>query len=292
MKQSDYETGHIKSNGPEPKVSFITVCYRTPHLIRLLLKGVEAANFKFPYEFILVNNDPTDTETNKMVQEKFPWVNLITASKNLGFGAGNNLGLRRMRGSYAMLTNPDLVFFPGEIEKLVEFLESHPDIGLTGPALHNPDGTRQDSCYRFPSPVYPIFRRTFLGKTPWGKRSNNHHLMRDQLSKNQPIEVDALMASAILLRKKVLEDIGFFDQKFFMYMEEFDFCRRAWRFNWRVVYYPYSKLVHYHNRDSRITWPWQLFTHKLARAHIRSAVYYFWKYRGTKNPHNNIRPVL
>ena len=71
----------------------------------------------------------------------------------------------------------------------------------------------------------------------------------------------------------------------FMYMEEFDFCRRAWKNKWRVVYYPQSKMIHYLKRASRIKWPWEIFTNKIARVHIKSMIYYFWKYRKEKNPH-------
>ncbi|MFZ6015875.1 MAG: glycosyltransferase family 2 protein [Patescibacteria group bacterium] len=276
---------------PDPKVSFITVCYKTPHLIRLLLQGMEAADLKFPFEYILVDNNPGDG-TGEMVRKRFPWVQVIDAPKNRGFGAGCNLGLRRMRGEFAMLTNPDLVVFPGEMEKLVKFLDDHPDVGFAGPALFNPDQSRQYSCYRFPSMMIPVYRRTFLGKTPWGKRAVNHYLMHEEIQKNQPIETDALMGSAILMRRRSLDDIGLFDEKFFMYFEEVDICRRAWKLNWRVIYVPEVKLVHYHQRESLTRWPWQIITHKLTRAHIRSAVYYFWKYRNQKHPHLEHRPVL
>jgi len=270
--------------GCDPKVTFITVCYRTPGLIRLLLKGVEAAGLQFPFEYILVDNAPGDG-TGAMVRERFPWVTVIDAPRNVGFGAGNNLAFKRMRGTYAMLTNPDLTVFPGEIEKLVKFLDDNHDVGFAGPALHNPDGSRQESCYRFPTPMIPVYRRTFLGSLPSGRRAIHHYLMRDALKDNEPTEVDALMGSAILMRRRTLDEIGMFDERYFMYMEEVDICRRAWMNHWRVAYVPSAKLVHYHQRESRIDRPWQILTHKPARAHIVSALYYFWKYRKAKHPH-------
>ena len=98
------------------KVSFITVFYRTPGLIRQLLKGVEAASPSFAYEFFLVDNASGD-ETIPMVRERFPWAITIASSVNGGFGAGNNLALSRAQGEYVMLLNPDLTVFPGEMEK-------------------------------------------------------------------------------------------------------------------------------------------------------------------------------
>lgn len=293
MSQSKPETAKFKeiNNSGQPRVTFITVCYKTPNLIRLLLKGFAESGFKHSFEYFLVNNAPQD-ETSNMVKKLYPWVEVVDTPKNVGFGSGNNFALRRARGEYVMLLNPDLVLFPNELEKLVQFLDSHPDVGLVGPKLLNPDKTRQHSCYRFPGPLIPVYRRTPLGKTPWGKRAVDLYLMKEHLKQDRAMEVDALMGSAIMFRKSALNEIGLFDEKFFMYFEEVDICRRAWKMNWRVVYYPEATLIHYHARESLISKPWQIFTHKLTRQHIRSAVYYFWKYRGNKNPHNEIRPVL
>lgn len=273
----------------DPKVSFVTVCYRTPGLIRMLLKGAQAANFKFSFEYFLVNNAPEDG-TSQMVRERFPWVQVIDSPRNVGFGAGNNLAIRRARGQYIMLLNPDLTIFPDEIEKLVKFMDDHPDVAFSGPLLLNPDGTRQDSCYRFPAPMYALYRRTFLGKLPSGQRYNHHFLMRDtQL--DRPLEVDVLMGSAIMMRRSALDEIGLFDENYFMYLEEMDICRRAWEKKWRVAYVPHAKLVHYHQRESRIDWPWHLITNRPARAHIISALYYFRKYWNKPNPHKLQRPI-
>ncbi len=276
--------------GPDPKVSFVTVCYRTPGLIRMLLKGIEAANLKFPFEYFLVNNAPDDG-TSQMVKERFPWVKVIDAPRNVGFGAGNNFALKRARGAYVMLLNPDLTIFPDELEKLVKFMDEHQDVAFSGPILLNPDGTRQDSCYRFPTPMYALYRRSFLGRTPAGRRYVHHFLMRDVQLDERPLEVDVLMGSAIMMRRTALNEIGLFDENFFMYLEEMDICRRAWEKRWRVAYVPQAKLVHYHQRESHIDWPWHLITNRPARAHIVSALYYFRKYWRKPHPHLQTRPI-
>lgn len=276
--------------GADPKVTFVTVCYRTPNWIRMLLKGIENSRLDMPIEYLLVDNAAGDG-TGDMVRKKFPWVRMIDAPRNVGFGAGNNLALKKARGEYVMLLNPDVVVFAGELEKLVRFMDDHPDVAFAGPGLHNPDGSRQDSCYRFPSPLIPVYRRTLLGRTPWGRRAVDQYLMRGALVFDRPSEVDALMGSAIIMRRKALDGIGLFDENFFMYMEEVDICRRAWKQGWRVAYVPHARFVHYHHRESRIDWPWQALTHKPARAHITSALYYFWKYRKDKHPHVTIRPI-
>jgi len=280
----------IGSKSPLPEVSFVTVCFRTPDLIRNLLRSIAEADFDFSFEFFLVNNDPTD-KTNDMVRELYPWVKIVNSPENIGFGPGNNLALKQMRGKYAMLTNPDLIIPPGEMEKLLDFAKQRPNIGLLGPLLLNPNKTRQDSIFRFPKITFPLYRRTFLGKTKWGKREENHYLLHDLYQENKTMEVDALMGSAILIRQEVFNDIGYFDENIFMYMEEFDLARRAWKNKWRVVYHPSSKMIHYLKRQSRIKWPWQIFTNKITRIHIKSMIYYFWKYRHEKNPHPIFREV-
>lgn len=279
-----------EARGSDPKVTFVTVCFRTPGLIRMLLKGAEAAEFKFPNEYFLVNNAANDG-TSQMVRERFPWVQVLDSPRNVGFGAGTNLAIKRARGAYIMLLNPDLTIFSGEIEKLVKFMDDHPDVAICGPVLLNPDGTRQDSCYRFPTPMYAFYRRTLLGKTPAGKRYVRHFLMRDVQLMDRPLEVDVLMGSAIMIRRTALEEIGLFDEKYFMYLEDMDICRRAWEKKWRVAYVPQAKLVHYHQRESRIDWPWHIITNRPARAHIISALYYFRKYWNKPNPHKIQRPI-
>jgi len=263
------------------KVTFITVAYKTPHLIRNLLKGVEAARFAFPFEYILVDNG--DDDTADMVRERFPWVKVISGHGNVGFAAANNRGFTEATGEYVMLINPDLTIFSGEMEKLVAFADADQTIGFVAPRLLNPNGTVQQNVHRFPTMLIPVYRRTFLGQTSWGRRAVSRHFMEDtDLSK--PIDIDGAIGGALLIRRKVLMEIGGFDERYWLYFEDVDLCRRAWERGWRVTYYPEVKIVHYHQRESRIQWPWQVFSNRPSRAHIASAARYFWKYRSKPLP--------
>lgn len=274
-----------------PKVSFITVCYRTPNLIRVLLKGIERANFSFPFEYFLVDNGQDGTAA--MVRERFPWVTVLAPGANVGFARGNNLAFRRAAGTYCMLVNPDLTVFPGQMEALLAFADTHPDIGMAGPRIENPNGTRQETCTRFPTPLTPVCSRTVLGKIPWGRSVIDRYLMRD-IPHDEPHDADGLYGSALLIRRSVLEDVGYFDEGFFMYYEDVDLCRRVWERGWRVTYVPVARFVHYHQRESLVRTPLDLFTNRLLRIHIASGVRYFWKYRNTPFPARHIvleRPV-
>ena len=264
------------------KVSFITVCYRTPDLIRNLLRGVEDAKFSFPYEYFLVDNG--DDGTAEMVENLFPWVHVIKAGANLGFAKGNNLAIQKAQGEYIMLINPDLIVFPGEMEKLVTEADCQSDAAIFGPCLDTPNGTRQDTCTRFPSPLIPILNRTFLGKFSMGRRFLDHFHLRD-VDMTHMLDVDSVYGAAMLIRRMALQKIGAFDERFFMYYEDVDLCRRAWKAGWRVVWIPQARFVHYHQRESSIRMPWEVLTNRLVRIHIKSAFQYFWKYRKEALPH-------
>jgi GT2 family glycosyltransferase len=264
------------------KVTFVTVAYKTPELIRNLLKSVELAKLGFAFEYIVVNNNPGDG-LKQMLEERFPWVTIIDAPGNVGFGAGNNIGFRLAKGEYIMCTNPDLTFFPGEMEKLLAHADADPKAGIIGPKLLHPNRTIQRNFHRFPSLLIPAYRRTFLGKTPWGKRAIAHYQMHD-FDGESIRDVDGLFGAALLIRKQALEQFGYFDETFFMYFEDVDLCRRAWQQGWRVCYVPTAHFVHYHQRESAIKWPWQILTQRTSRAHLASALHYFRKYRGQSSP--------
>ncbi|MEO5928028.1 MAG: glycosyltransferase family 2 protein [Patescibacteria group bacterium] len=265
-----------------PKVTFVTVCFRTPGLVRQLLSGVEAAALPFPFEYILVDNAAGDG-TGAMVREEFPWVKIIDKQGNVGFGAGNNLAFREATGDYVMLVNPDLTFFKGEMEKLLAFADANSDIGFIGPKLLNPDRTLQHSFHRFPSPFIPIYRRTRLGRTARGKKAVESYLMQDA-DPNVVQDVDGLFGAAILIRRAALNAVGEFDEKFFMYFEDVDLCRRAWEKGWRVTYAPIAEFVHYHQRESEVKHIWDLVMKRVPREHIKSAIHYFRKYSGKTHP--------
>lgn len=266
----------------QPLVTFVTVNFRMREHIRNLLKGLEEANLKFPYEYYMLDCSSEDG-TTAMVNELYPWVKTIDPKANLGFGRGNNVVFKVAKGKYIMLTNPDLVIFPDQLEKLVDWMEQHPDVGIGVPRVLNPDHSDQATCCRFPTVGIPFYRRTFLGKLPWAKKAVGHFLMNDMdRSKEQPVAW--AHGSALCIRRDLLDKIGGFDEKFFMYFEDTDLCRRAWLAGSRVMYIPDARVMHYHHRESRIKRPWEIFTNKTTRYHIKSAIHYFWKYRGQPLP--------
>jgi GT2 family glycosyltransferase len=257
------------------KVTFITVCYNTPNLIRVLLRGVQRMEFSFPYEYLLVDNG--NDGTGEMIKAKFPWVTVIQPGSNLGFARAHNLAFKQARGEFVMLLNPDLTVFQGQMERLLEHAERHSDVGILGPLLEAPSGMRQESCTRFPTPMIPLYNRTVLGKLPRGRRMLDWYHMRD-IDHGTPHEAETVYGAAMLIRRQALEAIGWFDERFFMYFEDVDLCRRMWEARWKIHFVPSARFVHYHQRESVIHAPWELFTNRLTRVHIASAIKYFLKY--------------
>lgn len=266
-----------------PKVTFITVNFKMKEYVRALLKGMEIAHVSIPFEYILVDNASEDG-IGEMIREQFPWVRYIASSKNIGFGAGNNIGIREARGEYVVLLNPDLVIVPGQFEPWIDWMDAHPRVGISGPRLLNPDGTDQQSCFRFYHWTIPFYRRTMLGKTPWGKKALRHFRM-DDMDRNKEQKVDCVLGAAMMVRQDLLRRLGGIDERFFLYFEDTDLCRRAWKEGYEVMYTPVAKLFHYYQRQSHVHHVWDILTNRAARIHIMSGIRYFLKYWNEPNPH-------
>ncbi len=257
-------------------LSIIIVNYKEPGFLKQCLKGIRQAQPQLTYEVIVVDNASGDRSL-PMVREHFPEVILLPQKKNLGFPVGNNVGVRRSRGRYVLLLNPDIAVFKGVLEQLVAYLDEHPDVGIVAPKLLNPDQSVQTSCYRFPTPMVPILRRTPLGRLPFAKKILRHYLMLDW-DHNDDRLVGWVLGSCMLVRRTAFEQVGLMDERFFMYFEDVDWCRRFWEHGWKVVYRSSTSMVHYHQRMSAESPGLNGVFQKLTRIHIQSGLKYFRKY--------------
>jgi len=182
------------------------------------------------------------------------WVTLIEADRNGGFAAGNNLAINRAMGwpkppRLFWLLNPDTVVRHGALSSLVAFLEAHPRVGLAGSRLEDPDGTPQNSAFRFPS---------VLGELEGGLRFGPASRLLEKSAVVQPISdvpspTDWVAGASLMIRREVFDQVGRLDDRFFMYFEEVDFCRRARAAGWACWYVPESRVVHFVGRSSDVT---------------------------------------
>lgn len=264
-------------------ISIIIVNYRSKGLTLNCVKSIEEADFgNLEHEIIVIDNDSGD-QLAEILHWQHPNVVFIQSATNKGMGGGNNIGLRRARGKYLVVMNPDTIAFKDTFIRLYEFMEKNPNIGVAGPKQFNPDQTVQDSAYRWHNLMTPAYRRTFLGRLPFGKRAVASFLMHDQ-DKDEPHDVDWLLGSCLFMRARALKETGFFDERFFLYFEDTDLCRRFWEKKWRVVYYPSARIIHNHNRASAHR-PWYAsFFNSASRHHIRSWQRYLLKWAGKGEP--------
>ncbi len=261
-------------------LSIIILNYKAKGLVKQCLKGIKLLNLALNYEIIVVDNHSGDSCV-EMIKQYFPHVKLIESDKNRGFAAGNNLGLKEAQGKYVMILNPDITILEGAIEKMHEFMETNESVGVCGPKLINPDGTVQMSCYHFPKFMVPIYRRTFLGNLPWAKKNLHHYLMKDW-DHNANREVDWLLGACLLVRRLAIDQVGLMDERFFLYFEDVDWCRRFWQAGFKVYYLAEAEMVHYHQRLSAENPGLRGLFSDTTRIHIASWIKYFAKHLGTK----------
>lgn len=263
-------------------LSIIIVNYKEPGFLKQCLKGIRLAQPPLTYEIIVVDNASGDRSV-EMVREHFPDVTLIALPENRGLAVGNNLGYRSSRGRYVLFLNADIAIFGGTLEAMVRFMDDHREIGILAPKLLNPDDSIQLSCYRFPSPLVPILRRTPLGKLKAAQSILRRYLMLDwNHHTTQPVEW--VLGACLFVRRQAMDDVGHMDEQFFVYFEDVDLCRRMWEGDWKVVYFADTHVVHYHQRTSAASPGFSGMFNRLTRIHIQSGIKYFRKYFRQPNP--------
>jgi GT2 family glycosyltransferase len=163
-------------------VSIIIINYNQKNLLKVCLKGILRVAPKIDYEIIIVDNCSNlkqQEEIKKLIFLDKNRIKIFFNQKNIGFGAGCNVGIKKSKGDYILILNPDIAILENSIESLVKFMEENKKIGIVGPKLLNPNKTIQKSCFRFPLWYIPILRRTFLGKLSWAKKELSSYLMSD-----------------------------------------------------------------------------------------------------------------
>ena len=195
-----------------------------------------------PYEIILVDNHSAD-DTVCRVRGKYPDVVIIENEQNLGFAAANNVGIARATGQYMLFLNPDTIVLPDAFDKLIAFMEAHPDVGLCGPQILNPDMTIQRSVRNFPNFGGMFYRFTFFKYLGLFRKDARYWKM-DNFNHTSQKEVEQLMGAALIAKTSLVKELGGFDERFFMYYEEVDLCLRIKQSGQQVIFYPESQIIH------------------------------------------------
>jgi len=251
-------------------ISVVIVAWNAKHYLELCLESLEKAPPRRSMETLVVDNASTDG-TSEMLETRFPWVKLIKSPENLGFAKGNNVAIRECQGRYIALVNPDVIVLPGCLDALADFLDQNPNVGNVGPRVLNPDMTMQSTCRRFPT-----LWNNFCDATGLATKFKKSRLFAGEhmfyFPHDRTLAVDVLVGCFSFIRHETFDDVGLLDEKLFMYGDDVDWCRRARKAGWEVVFFPGAQAIH---DRGQITAPYPV---RFAVAQQKSILYYWSKY--------------
>ena len=226
-----------------PDVSVVMVSYNTRELLAQSLASLFAQTPSLNLQVTVIDNASSDGSA-EMVRESFPRVKLVANFENLGITKANNQGLKVSNGRYILLLNPDTIILDRAIERMRAFLGSHPEIGACGCKLLNPDGSYQRSDFPPPSLIsaFYLYSSLFARFPALGQR-----LLPEAVNlrpdKTRPVQLCA--TTCFLISRACLNDVGYLDERFFLYSEDYDLCLRIWQKGWKVYYLPEASITHY-----------------------------------------------
>jgi hypothetical protein len=226
-------------------------------------------------EVLLVDNASSDGSV-EFVRRRFPEVKIIESAHNLGFAQGCNLGIRESSGRYLLLVNPDVVALQGCVETLVETLDRHPEVGLVGPRIVGVDGCVQPSCMRFPS-LWSAGCRAFALDTLFKRLTTLSSSAARGRKMSTSRDVDVVNGCFWAVRRQAIDEVGLLDERFFMYSEDVDWCRRFGEHGWLVRYQPQAQAIHFGGGSSAAA-PVRFYV-EMRRAEIQ----YWEKHRGRQS---------
>jgi len=244
-------------------VSIIIVNWNTKEFLLSCMKLVFEKGQGISREIIVVDNGSRDGSANE-IKRVFPSIHLIENEKNLGFARAVNQGLRMASGRYLLLLNPDTRVKHGAIKQLLSFMDFHFETGVAGAQLLNSDGSKQNSIANFPSLATELLNKRFLRwlfpKQFPGKERNY----------SEPVEVDSVIGACMMVRREALDQVGFLDEDYFLFLEETDWCYRMKRAGWKIYHVPQAEVYHFQGKSAEAE-------RKRARVEYYRSRYHFFK---------------
>lgn len=225
------------------EISIVIVTWNAIGYARDCLRSIQHQKTSRSIETIVVDNASTDG-TADMVRTEFPQVKLVQSDRNLGFARANNVGIRLTKGKYIFLINPDVIVLDGCLDRLLDFMEKNPSVGLAGPRMLGPDGGVRRSTMRFPSVWNSFCRALSLDKLFKGSKIFGGFLMTD-FKHDRTMDVDILNGWFWAARRESLDKIGLLNENLFMYGDDLDWCYRFHKGRCRVVFCAEAEAIHF-----------------------------------------------
>ena len=225
-------------------LSTVIVHYRTLATLPACLRAIALSAADLEAETVVVDNASGDG-VEALLSREFPDVRLLRNDENVGYAGAVNRGIAETRGEFVLVMNPDCTLDPGAVRTLVGHLRAHPRTAIAGPRILNPDGTLEYSARAYPDQLAFLFNRYSLltrwfPNNPWSRRylltDWDHATVRD---------VDWLSGACLMVRREAIRQVGPMDDRFFMFNEDVDWCRRMNLAGWSVAYVPDARAVHH-----------------------------------------------
>ncbi|MFQ5791039.1 MAG: glycosyltransferase family 2 protein [Acidobacteriota bacterium] len=254
------------------ELSVLIVNYNAElHLKNCLHSLYQNTSFR-PLEVVVVDNASTDGSV-EMLRRDFPQVEVIASPENVGFSAANNQAMRRARGDYFLLLNNDALVRPGAVDTMLRIMKARPEVGVVGPLLRNEDGSVQISYGRMISFRAELVQKFVSGRYEAGSPFFRRYIERRSHKAAYP---DWVSGACFMLQAHVAEEAGYFDDNFFMYTEEVDFCQRVRALGYHVLYTPEAEVVHLRGKSTDTN------RQKAVLEYRRSQLYFYLKHYGRR----------
>jgi hypothetical protein len=255
------------------RLSILIPTLNSREMLKNCLRSIEHFAPSMSYEIIIADNGSTDG-TLEFLSQDYPHLPLIKFEKNEGFAKPVNQLLKAAKGEFLVLLNPDTLLIEDVFSPQLDWLDEHDEVGISIPKVLNADGSFQAQCKRGdarPAAVFGYFLK--LGKLFPKNRALNSYLM-SWLGEDEIAGVDAVSGSCMIIRRACWEAVGDFDEAFFAYQEDSDYCIRARQKGWKVMYLPISSIIHFGGqggskaRPFKSIWEWHRSYYILYRKHF------------------------
>lgn len=244
----------MAKNVKEVDISIITVAFNSQNELEAWAKSIEGACKKYSYEMIISDNTPTDAcqPVVRKLQKKYPNLIYKYNNANLGFSKGNNVGIKLSKGSYVLFLNPDMEVGAGSIDGMIDYLKANPNVGTATPAVFLDNGKLDDSCHRgFPTPWRALCHFSGLARLfPQVPLFAGYNLTYLDLDKEH--EIDALAGSFLIVSRALGTRLKWWDEDYFFYGEDIDFCYRIKKLGLKIYYVPKFRAIHHKGLSSGI----------------------------------------
>lgn len=232
-------------------ISTVIVNWNTKALLLDCIRTILDMALEHTVEIIVVDNASTDGSAAAVAQE-FPEVTVIRNRKNEGFAKANNVGIRAAQGKYVCLINSDVKLLDGCLDSMCGYMDEHPHVGILGPRILNKDLSLQISCGEFPSVWTTFTQALMLDKVFPRSRLCRTRFMND-FDHERIRDVEVLSGCFLMVRREALEKVGLLDERFFIYKEDVDWCKRFHDAHWLARFYPTAEAIHYGGASSSVT---------------------------------------